>query len=132
MSTSNNIVNIIDNLLDGFDSNHPKNEHKNSNKTSEKPENSSNEATNGSAIQESISAATGYDKAQQSVYVVSEELPKDTPIVKGPDFNESRSIDYILNAFRGTGFQASNLAFAVDRINEMVCHLLYLLFVQGL
>ena len=65
-------------------------------------------------------AATGYDKAQQSVYVVSEELPKDTPVVKGPDFNHSRSIDHILNAFRNTGFQASNLANAVDQINEMV------------
>jgi len=119
MSASNNAVNVIDKLLDGFDS-HPNNQHKDESKTAEKPENSSNEATNGLATQQNISAATGYDKAQQSVYVVSEELPKDTPIVKGPDFNKSRSIDYILNAFRGTGFQASNLAFAVDRINEMI------------
>ena len=70
--------------------------------------------------QAGINAATGYDKAQQAVYVVSEELPKDTPIVKGPDFNKGRSIDHILAAFRQTGFQASNLANAVDRINEMV------------
>ena len=94
MSVSNKAVNMIDNLLDGFDSNDVQREEK---------------------------ELSGYDKAQQNVYVVSEELPKDTPIVKGPDFNESRCIDYILNAFRGTGFQASNLAFAIDRIKEMVC-----------
>ena len=119
MSTGNNAVNIIDKLLNGFDC-HPNEEHKDMNNSAQKKDNSSNEATNGLETQKQINAATGYDKAQQSVYVVSEELPQDTPIVQGPDFNKSRSIDYILNTFRGTGFQASNLAYAVDRINEMV------------
>lgn len=59
--------------------------------------------------------------AQQNVYVVSEQLPTDTPIVSGVDFNKGRDIDHILNAFRTTGFQATNLAKACDRINEMVC-----------
>ena len=126
MSTSNKqqpqpkAVNIIDKLLSGFDSLHQNDDHKEKNSSNQKKDNSSNESTNGLQTQQQIAAATGYDKAQQSVYVVSEELPKDTPIVQGPDFNKSRSIDHILNAFRNTGFQASNLAFAVDRINEMV------------
>lgn len=97
-------VSIIDNLLTEF-------------KTDQSSQPSSTAAT---GPQPGINAATGYDKAQQAVYVVSEELPKDTPVVKGPDFNKSRSIDHILEAFRHTGFQASNLANAVDRINEMV------------
>ena len=125
---ASNAVNIIDNLLTGFNS-LPNDEHKD-NKKNSKQENSSNEATAGIIDAQDLltSAATGYDKAQQSVYVVSEELPTDTPIVQGPDFNKSRSIDHILDAFRHTGFQASNLAFAVDRINEMVIYLfIYLL-----
>eukprot|EP01083_Nonionella_stella_P019148 53229_1 len=109
-------IDIINDLLKGFNTNSPNKSNPNKdqndlNKSKQQTDNSSNDTH---------AALTGYDKAQQSVYVVSEELPKDTPQVKGPNFNESRSIDHILNAFRATGFQASNLAFAVDRINEMI------------
>ena len=122
------VVNAIDNLMTTLECK-PEEEQKDiDNTTTQSNDNLASESSKGQVDEDDDAAkskpvthaATGYSLAQQSVYVVSEELPKDTPIVKGPDFNESRSIDYILNSFRGTGFQASNLAFAVDRINEMV------------
>eukprot|EP01083_Nonionella_stella_P125895 380852_1 len=98
-------VDAIDTLLEDFESTNLTDNAKQQNDTN---------------ANDAHAAATGYDKAQQSVYVVSEELPANTPKVEGPDFNKSRSIDHILSAFRHTGFQASNLANAVDRINEMI------------
>lgn len=52
----------------------------------------------------------------------SETLPESTPKCKGVDFNNLSSdgmLNAIMESFRTTGFQATNLALAVDQINEM-------------
>jgi len=59
-------------------------------------------------------------KAQSNVLVESENMPSNTPIVKGCDFNHGRSIDYILQSLKNSGFQASAVGDGIDRINDMI------------
>jgi len=59
-------------------------------------------------------------KAQSAVLASSENVPKDTPIVKGCDFNNGRSIDFILNSLKCSGFQATSVAEAIERVKEMI------------
>ena len=56
----------------------------------------------------------------------SSSMPADTPICKGVDFgtstaegDESDMLDKVMNAFRFTGFQATNLGLAVEQIQQM-------------
>jgi len=55
----------------------------------------------------------------------SESMPEGTPIVCGHKFEDedvdtdSSLLDAIMHSFKTTGFQASNVAIAIDRINEM-------------
>lgn len=49
----------------------------------------------------------------------SASMPEGTPQVEGHDFSSDSTIDSIMNSFRTTGFQATNLALAVDQIREM-------------
>lgn len=58
--------------------------------------------------------------AANAVLVKSEELPKDTPHVKGFDFNSKLSLDSLLKSYLHTGFQATNVGLAIDEINRMV------------
>jgi deoxyhypusine synthase len=58
--------------------------------------------------------------AEAAVLVKSEQLPSDTPIVKGYDFNEGIDYDKLLQACMHTGFQATSFALAVQQINQMV------------
>ncbi|CAM9993420.1 unnamed protein product [Ascophyllum nodosum] len=51
--------------------------------------------------------------------VKSVPVPEGTPIVKGFDFNSGRDLDGIMAAAMTTGFQATNLAKAVDEVNRM-------------
>jgi len=67
-----------------------------------------------------VDRASVLAKARSAVSRVSEEIPKNTPIVKGCDFNNGRDIDFILNSFKHSGFQASALGEAIDIINEMI------------
>lgn len=55
-----------------------------------------------------------------AVLVVSEELPKDTPTVKGFDFNKGCNLDDLLKSYIDMGFQATNLGLAIDEINRML------------
>lgn len=59
--------------------------------------------------------------AQEAVLLESEELPRDTPTVKGYDWKAS-GINYeeILKSYTHTGFQATNFGKAVHEINKMV------------
>ncbi|XP_055702960.1 probable deoxyhypusine synthase [Phlebotomus papatasi] len=59
--------------------------------------------------------------AQEAVLLESEELPRDTPTVKGYDWKAS-GINYeeILKSYTHTGFQATNFGKAVDEINKML------------
>ena len=51
----------------------------------------------------------------------SDEMPLDTPICKGYDFekNGSSNIDAMLDAALNTGFQATNVGLAIDEIRKM-------------
>ena len=52
----------------------------------------------------------------------SETLPESTPKCRGVDFNSlspENMLSSIMEAFKTTGFQATNLASAVDQINQM-------------
>ena len=43
-----------------------------------------------------------------------------TPIIKGYDFNQGVNYEEIFKSYATTGLQASNLATAIDVINQMI------------
>ena len=49
--------------------------------------------------------------------------------VTGYDFNQGVDFDQLINCFKTTGFQATNLGFAIDLINEMVKLFLILILI---
>lgn len=52
----------------------------------------------------------------------SASLPDSTPVCRGVDFEaaaDASIIDHIMNSFKTTGFQATNLALAVEQVEEM-------------
>ena len=49
----------------------------------------------------------------------SATMPADTPQCHGHNFDKSRDIDGILDSFLTTGFQATNVGLAIERIKEM-------------
>jgi deoxyhypusine synthase len=49
----------------------------------------------------------------------SANMPEGTPQCRGHDFDQSTELDSIMESLRTTGFQATNLALAVDQIREM-------------
>ncbi len=55
-----------------------------------------------------------------AVLVSSTKLPADTPIVRGYDFNQGVDFPALLRSYKHMGFQATNLALAMDEINRMV------------
>lgn len=59
--------------------------------------------------------------AQEAVLLESEELPQDTPTVRGYDWN-SHGVNYeeILRSYTNTGFQATNFGKAIEEIRKMV------------
>ena len=52
--------------------------------------------------------------------VQSEEMPADTPLIEGPDFNKDLSLSDLLATYKHMGFQASGLGKAIDIVNKMV------------
>ncbi|ETO06985.1 hypothetical protein RFI_30405 [Reticulomyxa filosa] len=48
------------------------------------------------------------------------EIPENIKHVKGPDFDEGNGIDFIMNAFKTTGFQATSMADAAESILQMI------------
>jgi hypothetical protein len=59
-------------------------------------------------------------KLEEAVLLKSVELPKDTPVVKGYDFNNGVDYDALFKSYLTTGFQATNFALAIDQVNQMV------------
>jgi len=67
--------------------------------------------------------------SKSSVLSESTSIPKDSPICRGHDFelgqslttkiNSFNSLDSIMSSFLTTGFQATNIALAIDQINQM-------------
>ncbi|KAE9551570.1 hypothetical protein FO519_005214 [Halicephalobus sp. NKZ332] len=58
--------------------------------------------------------------AQEAVLVRSEKLDDDTPQVRGYDFNEGINYEKLLDSYLTTGFQATNLALAIEEVNKMI------------
>ncbi|KAG0344774.1 hypothetical protein BG004_004178 [Podila humilis] len=67
-----------------------------------------------SGPQESLPEST-----QAAVFVASTEMPKDSVVIKGPDFNKTLSLDALLSTYISSGFQASSMGKAIEIINEM-------------
>ena len=62
-------------------------------------------------------------EGQDAVLVRSEPMPKGLTVVRGHEFGGVGSqVDYhaMLQAYKTTGFQATNFGLAVDIVNEMV------------
>ena len=62
-------------------------------------------------------------EGQNAVLVRSEPMPKGSTVVRGYEFGGVGSqVDYhaMLQAYKTTGFQATNFGLAVDIVNEMV------------
>lgn len=51
--------------------------------------------------------------------MVSTQMPEDSVVIKGPDFNQTLSLDALLSTFITSGFQASAIGKAIEIINEM-------------
>lgn len=51
--------------------------------------------------------------------MVSTQMPEDSVVIKGPDFNQTLSLDSLLSTFITSGFQASAIGKAIEIINEM-------------
>ena len=58
--------------------------------------------------------------AKDAVLQLSEEMPQDTPKVKGYDFNSGIHYEELLESYLFSGFQATNFGLAVEEINKMV------------
>lgn len=58
--------------------------------------------------------------ATDAVLVQSEEMPADTPLIEGPDFNKVLSLSDLLATYKYMGFQASGLGKAIDIVEKMV------------
>lgn len=70
---------------------------------------------------EGSSNAGNVSSAQAAVFVQSQPLPADTPIIQGPNFEEQDPNDLaaLLQSMSRVGFQATGLSNAIDIINEM-------------
>ncbi|GJJ78513.1 deoxyhypusine synthase [Entomortierella parvispora] len=67
-----------------------------------------------SGLQDSLPSST-----QEAVFVASTQMPEDSVVIKGPDFNQTLSLDALLSTFITSGFQASAIGKAIEIINEM-------------
>uniref|UniRef100_D3TQ86 deoxyhypusine synthase n=1 Tax=Glossina morsitans morsitans TaxID=37546 RepID=D3TQ86_GLOMM len=58
--------------------------------------------------------------AKDAVFKRSEQIPSDTPEVKGYDFNNGIDYTKLFDSYKYTGFQATNLGKAINEINRML------------
>lgn len=59
--------------------------------------------------------------SQQAVLVKSDEtFITDKNIIRGYDFNNGIEYDRMFESFKYIGFQATNLALAIEEVNKMV------------
>jgi len=73
-------------------------------------------------VQTGVASSTGAPSiATHAVLVQSEDLPADTPVVRGYDFNQGVNYDALFKALASTGFQATHFAQAIEEVNRMVC-----------
>lgn len=60
------------------------------------------------------------DIAKEAVLKRSENIPENTPIVKGYDWNQGIDYSKLFESYVNTGFQATNLGLAIREINQML------------
>lgn len=71
--------------------------------------------------------------ANAAVLSASESMPDGTPEVKGFDFQNGTDYDALFAAMKTMGFQATNLALAIEQVEKMVATIdAVLIFVLGL
>ena len=58
--------------------------------------------------------------AADAVLLKSEEMPEDSVLVSGYDFNKGIDFHKLLQSYATSGFQATNFGRAVIEINKMV------------
>lgn len=56
---------------------------------------------------------------QGALFVQSMDI-SEAPEVVGHDFNKSNNLEEVIGSFYNTGFQATNMARAIDILNKMV------------
>jgi len=59
------------------------------------------------------------DESKKNLYLQSVEF-LDKPIVKGYDFNKGLDYSKVFETLTTTGFQATNLGLAIEKVNEMI------------
>lgn len=59
-------------------------------------------------------------QAEGVVLIKSEDMPAGSTEVKGPNFDKDVGLDGLMDSFKTMGFQATNVALAVDEINKML------------
>lgn len=64
--------------------------------------------------------------AKDAVLVASSQMPADTPVVSGYDWNKGLDYDRLLQTYLTSGFQATNFGKAVNEINSMVSKIIEL------
>ncbi|KAB7494057.1 putative deoxyhypusine synthase [Armadillidium nasatum] len=60
------------------------------------------------------------DISKEAVLAPSEDVPKNTPIVEGYDFNNGINHHKLLKSYKYSGFQATSFGNAVDEIMKMI------------
>jgi deoxyhypusine synthase len=59
------------------------------------------------------------DESKKNLYLQSAEF-LDKPVVKGYDFNKGLDYNKVFETYINTGFQATELGHAIERVNEMI------------
>ena len=59
-------------------------------------------------------------KARENLLRKSEDIAGEKTIIKGYDFNKGANYKELMKSMKGTGFQATNLAKAIEITNEMI------------
>ncbi|GAB6024607.1 hypothetical protein CHUAL_009751 [Chamberlinius hualienensis] len=58
--------------------------------------------------------------AVEAILLQSTELPTNTPVVKGYDFNEGVNFEKIFDSYKTLGFQATHLGLAINEVKKML------------
>jgi deoxyhypusine synthase len=58
--------------------------------------------------------------ASSAVLQASSEMPADSVVVRGYDFNHGVDYPALMAAFMASGYQATNFGMAIEEINRMV------------
>lgn len=59
--------------------------------------------------------------ASAAVLLRSEPVPESAIPVQGPNFENSLTVQQLLQSYERIGFQATSLSKAIDIVNKMVC-----------